>query len=86
MITKQVTALTILSYLKHQISLNELVNWAEHVLSEEELNAEDENLLMEVLGLLGLADVKAFGLTWEDCESMMNKLGYQINVEASLDS
>ena len=86
MITKQVTALKILSYLKHQISLNELVNWAEHVISEEEFDAEDENLLMEVLGLLGLADVKAFGLTWEDCESMMNKLGYQINVEASLAS
>lgn len=86
MINKQVAALKILSYLKHQISLNELVNWAENVIAEEEFEAGNEKLLLEVLGHLGLADVKTFGLTWEDCESMMNKLGYQINIEASLAS
>ena len=86
MITKHITASKILSYLKHQISLNDLVDWAEHVISEEDFEVEEEKLLMEVLGLLGLADVKAFGLTWENCESMMNKLGYQINVKASLAS
>ena len=86
MITKQITALKILSYLKHQICLDELVMWAENVISEEEFETGDEKLLVEVLALLGLADVKAFGFTWEDCETMMNKLGYQINIEASLAS
>ena len=86
MITKQITALKILSYFKHQISLNELIDWSEHIISEEEFEVGNEELLTEVLGLLGLADVKAFGLTWEDCELMMNKLGYQINIEASLAS
>ena len=25
---------------------------------------------------LGVADVRAFGLTWEDCEEMLGQLGY----------
>jgi hypothetical protein len=30
---------------------------------------------------LGLADVWAFGLTWEDCESILKQLGYDARVE-----
>lgn len=86
MISKQIIASKILAYLKHEISLNELVNWAEHVLMEDELETGDEKVLVEILGQLGLADVRAFGLTWEDCETMMVKLGYQIKVEASIAS
>jgi hypothetical protein len=29
---------------------------------------------------LGVADVKAFGMTWEDCEDFLSKLGYRINL------
>jgi hypothetical protein len=41
---------------------------------------------MQILAALGLTDVKTFGLTWEDCEIFMQKLGYEIKVEASLAS
>lgn len=30
---------------------------------------------------LGLADVRAFGLTWEDCEQVLRELGYGARVE-----
>ena len=30
---------------------------------------------------LGLADVQAFGLTWEDCASLLKQLGYDARVE-----
>ena len=86
MITKKITASKILAYLQHDISLNELVNWAEAAINEDELEIGEESLLMDILGSLGLADVKTFGLTWVDCETMMNKLGYQIKIEASLAS
>jgi len=36
--------------------------------------------LMQILGQLGAADVKEFGLLWEDCERIMNALGYEIKV------
>jgi hypothetical protein len=86
MITKQETASKIMAYLQHQIGLTQLVNWAENVIAEDELEKGEEPVLMEVLSLLGLADVKSFGLNWEDCESIMNKLGYKIRVEAALAS
>jgi hypothetical protein len=38
-------------------------------------------VLMEVLGRLGVADVRSFGLTWEDCQSLMKQLGYSLQVE-----
>jgi hypothetical protein len=30
---------------------------------------------------LGVADVRAFGLAWEDCEQLLRQLGYSPRVE-----
>lgn len=35
----------------------------------------------KVVSRLGLADVRAFGLTWEDCEAYLRQLGYSARVE-----
>jgi hypothetical protein len=86
MITRETTANKILAFLQHKISQKELVNWAENAVNEEELEPKNEKLLMQILAALGLTDVKTFGLTWEDCEIFMQKLGYEIKVEASLAS
>lgn len=86
MITRETTANKILAFLQHKISQKELVNWAENAINEEKLEQNNEKLLMQILGSLGLNDVKAFGLTWEDYEIFMQKLGYEIKVEASLAS
>jgi hypothetical protein len=86
MITRESTANKILAFLQHKISQKELVNWAENAVSEDELEPKNEKLLMQILGSLGLTDVKTFGLTWKDCELFMKKLGYEIKVEASLAS
>lgn len=37
--------------------------------------------LRTVVPRLGLADVHAFGLTWEDCERFLHKLGYAARVD-----
>jgi len=33
------------------------------------------------LSLLGLADVKSFGLEWKDCEAIMESLGFKLEVK-----
>ena len=36
-----------------------------------------------VVRRLGLADVRAFGLAWDDCEQLLARLGYKAKVEVS---
>lgn len=31
--------------------------------------------------ILGVADVRAFGLTWADCEELLAKLGFSARIE-----
>jgi hypothetical protein len=44
--------------------------------------AEIDSLRL-VISRLGVADVRAFGLSWEDCEETLRKLGYQARVEVA---
>ena len=81
MITKQHVAQQLAKYLNHTISLAELVNWAENSVMEGDVETGDAKTLMQVLGRLGAADVKEFGLLWEDCEKIMRDLGYDIKVD-----
>jgi len=47
-------------------------------------NYEDDahNTIKNILAQLGLADVKAFGSEYQDCEEIMQKLGYTLEVKA----
>ena len=73
-----------LNYLQNKISLEELVAWAENALMEADIQDEDTNVIRDILAQLGLADVKTFGLYWEDCSNMMKKLGYNLKIDAGL--
>jgi ABC-type enterochelin transport system ATPase subunit len=83
-ITKQQLAVSLLNYLQHKISLEELVAWAENAFMEGEIQDEDTDTIRDILARLGLADVKTFGLYWEDCDDMMKKLGYNLKIDAGL--
>jgi len=37
--------------------------------------------LATIVGRLGAADVRSFGLTWEDCEQLLKQLGYTARVD-----
>jgi hypothetical protein len=39
------------------------------------------SMLKQVEARLDLVDVRAFGLTWEDCEQTLRALGYTVRVE-----
>lgn len=81
MVTKKVVAGQLLSYLHHKTSLTQLVDWAENTLLEANFSDEDMDVLTQVLARLGLADIRAFGLSWEDCEDLIHTLGYRLDIQ-----
>ncbi|HYR58691.1 MAG TPA: hypothetical protein VEO95_08685 [Chthoniobacteraceae bacterium] len=82
-ITKQTVAKQLVAYLQHELSLRALVDWAERAMMDGEFDNENPAVISEVVARLGLADVRAFGLAWEDCEELLRKLGYTARVEVS---
>ena len=80
-ITKQAVADKIAAYLHHDITQAQLVDWAENALMEGEFSEEDAAAIFAVVSRLGVADVRAFGLTWADCEQLLRQLGFSARVE-----
>ena len=80
-ITKQTVADQIAAYLHHEISLAQLVDWSENALLDGELAERDAQTVSSVIARLGVADVRAFGLAWEDCEELLQQLGFAPRVE-----
>ncbi len=81
LISSQEVATRLTAYLHHEWKLEELVDWAEQSMMEGEFEGEHHETLREIVARLGVADVKAFGLTWEDCEGSFERLGYTVRVE-----
>jgi hypothetical protein len=42
---------------------------------------EDAATLSSVVARLGVADVRAFGLAWVDCEELLGRLGFSARIE-----
>jgi len=80
-VTRQTVANKIASYLRHEIQLAELVDWAEQAMMDGEFAEADVKTLSSVVARLGVADVRTFGLTWEDCEDILRNVGYASRVE-----
>ena len=80
-ITKQTVADKIAAYLRHEFSLADLVDWAEQAIMDGEFAEDQAATLSAVISRIGVADVRAFGLTWEDCERLLSQLGYAARVD-----
>jgi hypothetical protein len=80
-ITKKTVANKLAAYLGHELALGDLVEWAEQALQEATFEGRDAKLLATVVGRIGVADVRAFGLAWEDCEQILKQLGYSARVD-----
>ena len=80
-ITKKTVADKIAAYLHHEITLAQLVDWSEVALMDGELAEGDAPALSSVIARLGVADVRTFGLAWEDCEELLLQLGYTPRVD-----
>jgi hypothetical protein len=80
-VTKQIAAEKLAAFLHHELSLAQLVDWAEATLLDGEFPDAEMEALRFVVARLGVADIRAFGLTWEDCENLLQRLGYHTRVE-----
>ena len=80
-ITSKQLAAKIKGYLQHELSLAELVSWAENAMCDGEFSDESHDVIRDIVSRLGVADVRAFGLSWEDCEQFLQQLGYKVHVE-----
>jgi hypothetical protein len=82
-ITRRASAQKLIDYLHHKITLAELVDWAETAMMEGEFEQEHLEVLREIVARVGLADVRAFGLTWDDCGDFLSRLGYKVSVSVA---
>ena len=82
-ITRRIVADKIADYLHGKLSQAELVDWSEGVMVNSDFDEADTEVLAEIIGRLGLADVAEFGLRWQDCEEFLRRLGYRATVTVS---
>ena len=80
-ITRQVVSDQLLAYLNQELSLSQLVGWAENTFIDDSLVPdEDIPLLNDILMYLAGADTSQFPLTWHICAEFMAKLGTPVKV------
>ena len=72
-----------LKYVNRELSLSNLIDWAEDTINEANLESGNFELLRNILARIGLADVREFGLSWDGCYEYLNRLGYDVRVEVS---
>ncbi|MCZ7625493.1 MAG: hypothetical protein C3F12_06185 [Candidatus Methylomirabilota bacterium] len=80
LITKDTVAEQLAAYLEGKKRLGQVVSWAHDAFNEGEFDEADIEVIRDVVARLGLADVTAFGLTWEDAVEMLGRLGYRASV------
>lgn len=80
LITRDTVAEQLAAYLQGNRPLAEIVSWAHDAFNEGEFREADLEVIRDVVARLGLADVAAFGLTWEDAVEMLARLGYRASV------
>lgn len=80
LITRKIVAEKLSAHLHHELSLDSLVAWAESAMMAGEFDPAYLPTIRDVVARIGVADVRAFGLTWEDCEQLLSQLGYSAQV------
>ena len=80
-ITRQDVVNRLSDYLHHRLTVAQLVDWAEAAMQEGEFETEGFESIRNAVARIGLADVRTFGLNWEDCEELLGELGFEAHVE-----
>jgi len=80
-LTRKMLADMLIKYINHEIDLSRLIDWAEDTMREADFENGSFELIRDILARIGFADVREFGLTWDDCYNYLHKLGYDIKVE-----
>lgn len=80
-LTRKALADMLIKYINREIDLPTLVNWAEDMIREADFESKNFELIRDILARIGLANVREFGLIWDDCYDYLHKLGYNVRVE-----
>jgi hypothetical protein len=80
LITPKTVAENLAAHLQHKLSLDSLVAWAELAMMDGEFDPAHLPTIRDLVAKIGVADIRAFGLTWEDCEQLLAQLGYSAQV------
>ncbi len=81
MITRELVSEKLLAYLNEQLTLAELVDWAENCFIEGGFTPdEDIPMLRDIVMYLAAADTTAFPLTWDITLDFMKQLGSPVKV------
>jgi len=78
-ITRKKLAQKLMDYLLRRTTFNDLVDWAELVMMDAEFEDQYFELIREIISRIGVGDVRSFGMTYEDYEEFLSKLGYRIH-------
>ena len=80
-VTRESVAQHLGDYLHGTLSLASLVDWAELAMCEGDFDESQATILSDVVARIRVSDVRAFGLTWEDCRDMLRSLGLSARVD-----
>jgi hypothetical protein len=81
MATRSDVSEKLLAYLNGDITLSELVEWAENCFVTGGFGPdEDIDMLVDIVMYLAGADTAYFPLTWDICSDFMNQLGTPVKV------
>jgi len=80
-ITRKLLAEMLIKYINRGVDLSTLINWAEEMIRESDFVSNSFEMIRDILAHIGLADVREFGLTWDDCYEYLYRLGYHVKVE-----
>lgn len=79
-ITSKAVVKKLAAHLRHKLPLDSLVAWTESALMDGGFDLAHLSTIRDVVPRIGVTDVRAFGLTWEDCEQLLTQLGYSAQV------
>jgi hypothetical protein len=82
-ITRAVVGQKLLDYLNHELTLAQIVDWAEGTFIDGQLLPDaDMDMLNDILSYLAAADSWQFPLTWDICAGFLERLGLRVHVVA----
>lgn len=80
MITRLTVSQKLQAYLNNELSLAQLVDWAETAVIDAQFEEEYDKLIFDIVARIGVADVDGFKLSWQEITEILEKLGYRVNV------
>ena len=69
--------------LARELSIGELIRWAQDTLKAGDLSPDDESLLRDLVAWAGEPDSATFGLTIEEWSRLLRRLGQELRVSTS---